>query len=243
MKKIMIGLIALVFMGGVAIAATPAVVPRADGEGSLGSSSLAWGRVYADTNAMANSTEIKSTSASVVQVSGGTNLTLDVLGAEGSTAALSLSADEADDTADKWTLTAEVDDTLTVDNGVTEMSKWTTDGSFIASKGIGYAYASEQTNDAVTLTAVNCIWDVDTTNAAVNVILPEASTVLGQMFAVYHSVDGGNDVTFVTDGTDKFDRAGNDIITFADANDSAIVVAVGANRYAIIANVGGTLSD
>jgi hypothetical protein len=61
------------------------------------------------------------------------------------------------------------------------------------------------------------------------------------VFAISLFSDTG-DLVVVTDGTDKFDGAGNYIVTMADAGDSLIVMATAANAYTILVNVGGTLS-
>ena len=70
--------------------------------------------------------------------------------------------------------------------------------------------------------------------------LPEASTVLGSIFVI--SLFGATgDLVVETDGTDKFSGTPNDIVTMADAGDSLMVMATGANAYTILSNTGGTL--
>jgi hypothetical protein len=77
------------------------------------------------------------------------------------------------------------------------------------------------------------------TSAVTTNTLPEASTVLGSVFVLSLQDDDG-DLVVVTDGTDTFDGTNNKI-TFADAGDSAILMATAANVYTIMVNVGGTL--
>lgn len=101
-------------------------------------------------------------------------------------------------------------------------------------------YASKTAS--YTTTTADCILNFTTPAAAITNILPEASTALGRMFMVGLHTDGGGNLLVQTDQTDKFDAA-NDILTFADAGDSCVVVATGANVYTILVNVGGTLSD
>lgn len=105
--------------------------------------------------------------------------------------------------------------------------------------GMDCRYQTKTTNYTVTSSdfAVSYTTSATTTNT-----LPEASTVLGSVFCIGLYSDGG-DLVVMTDGTDKFDGAGNDILTFADAGDSCIVMATAANAYTILCNVGGTLSD
>jgi len=104
--------------------------------------------------------------------------------------------------------------------------------------GVKGAYAAKTAN--YTATANDFVLSY-TTSAATTNTLPEASTVLGSVFAISLFSDTG-DLVVVTDGTDKFDGAGNYIVTMADAGDSLIVMATAANAYTILVNVGGTLS-
>ena len=86
----------------------------------------------------------------------------------------------------------------------------------------------------------DCVISYDTSAATTNT-LPEASTALGRVFVICLQDDDG-DLVVMTDGTDKFDGS-NDILTFADAGDSCVLMATAANVYTIIVNVGGTLSN
>ena len=104
--------------------------------------------------------------------------------------------------------------------------------------GLNLKYANKTAN--YTNTVDDCVLSFDTSAATTNT-LPEASTVLGAVFVIALQDDDG-DLVVMTDGTDKFDGT-NDILTFADAGDSCVLMATAANVYTILVNVGGTLSN
>jgi len=68
--------------------------------------------------------------------------------------------------------------------------------------------------------------------------LPDANTVLGQVFIVALQDDTG-DLYLETDGTDTFDGSNNQL-KMVDAGDSVTVMATAANVYTII-NIGDTV--
>jgi len=110
-------------------------------------------------------------------------------------------------------------------------------GTLDVDQGLILAYANKTAN--YTVTATDCVVSYNTSAATTNT-LPEASTVLGQVFVVALQDDDG-DLVVDTDGTDTFDGT-NNRVTFADAGDSLQVMATAANVYTILCNVGGTLS-
>lgn len=101
------------------------------------------------------------------------------------------------------------------------------------------------TNAQTTLTNRNYVVSCDTTSNAITLILPDARTVLGRSFIVFFAVDGGNNLTVSTDGTDVFQGsagAGNDTALFEDVNDFIHVTAVMPNVWLVLSQVGGTYS-
>ena len=112
-------------------------------------------------------------------------------------------------------------------------------GKLDSDEGQGWAFVLKTAN--YTNLATDVVVSYTTSAATTNTVL-EASTVLGQIFVIALFSDGG-DLIVKTDGTDKFDGAGNDILTFADAGDSCWVQATAADAYTILVNVGGTLSN
>ena len=109
-------------------------------------------------------------------------------------------------------------------------------GGLDLQQGLLLAYANKTGN--YTNATTDLVLSYNTSAVTTNT-LPEASTVLGQLFAIALQDDDG-DLVVVTDGTDTFDGTNNKI-TFADAGDSLLVIATGANVYTILVNVGGTL--
>jgi len=109
-------------------------------------------------------------------------------------------------------------------------------GGLDLQQGLVLAYANKTGN--YTNATTDLVLSYNTSAVTTNT-LPEASTVLGQLFAIALQDDDG-DLVVVTDGTDTFDGTNNKI-TFADAGDSLLVIATGANVYTILVNVGGTL--
>jgi len=98
------------------------------------------------------------------------------------------------------------------------------------------AYANKTAN--YTNAATDFVMSYNTSAVTTNT-LPEASTVLGDIFVIALQDDDG-DLVVATDGTDTFDGTNNKI-TFEDAGDSCWLMATAANVYTILVNVGGTL--
>ena len=109
-------------------------------------------------------------------------------------------------------------------------------GALQLGQGLFLAYANK--TDSYSNTTTDLLLSYDTSAVETN-ILPEASTVLGQLFIVVLQDDNG-DLLVLTDGTDTFDGSNNEI-TFADAGDSCAVVATAANVFTLLWNIGGTL--
>lgn len=112
----------------------------------------------------------------------------------------------------------------------------TVSGKVNFAESMTLAYANKTGN--YTNTATDYVVSYNTSAVTTNT-LPEASTVLGQVFIIALQDDDG-DLVVETDGTDKFDGTNNKA-TFADAGDSFHVMATAADVYTILVNVGGTL--
>ena len=210
------------------------VVPITDSTETLGTSTKKWGEGNIDWLRLEEGETIKNeTDDEFTFESNDERVTLRVKGYEAKDAVIILDADEGDDNADTFTITAEAaDNDLVIKNHATEIFALTSGG------GIRATYANKTASYTATMGDFILSFD---TSAATTCTLPEASTVLGQLFVVALEDDDGN-LLVITDGTDKFDGT-NDILTFADAGDSCWLMATAANVYTILVNVGGTLSD
>lgn len=172
---------------------------------------------------------------------------------EGDDAVFEIEADQGDDAGDSLKLIMGADGEAALSLGGTEEVNISSTavtlpsaimdlsgGASPSTGGVKFPYQVHTALD--TLTAKDCIVVNDTTAGTHTITLPDASTVLGHVFIVTFTTDGG-DLLVVTDGTDKFDDGTNDISTMADVGDVLIVVAASANLYSIIYNNGGTLSN
>lgn len=75
--------------------------------------------------------------------------------------------------------------------------------------------------------------------------LPEAADNLGLEVIISFETDGGQDVTINRAGSDTLDLSGdtgNTSAVMADAGDTLILKAVSDNRWAVLFNIGATLS-
>ena len=103
----------------------------------------------------------------------------------------------------------------------------------LAGGGIVAPYVNKTAN--YTCTKDDFVVSYNTAAATTNT-LPEASTVLGQLFIICLQDDDG-DLLVMTDGTDKFDGT-NDILTMTNANDSVTVMATDGNVYTVLNKTG-----
>ena len=172
---------------------------------------------------------------------------------EGDDAVFEIEADQGDDAGDSLKLIMGADGEAALSLGGTEEVNISSTavtlpsaimdlsgGASPSTGGVKFPYQVHTAAD--TLTAADCIVVNDTTAESHIITLPDAATVLGHVFIITFTTDGG-DLIVKTDQTDKFDDGTNDISTMADVGDVLIVVAASANLYSIIYNNGGALSN
>ena len=189
MRKFLITMLSSFLACGVLLAAGN-VVPRAANSGTLGTSSKPWGGSYVATNNLPSGTTVNKSA---------TNSDFVVKGGEGSTAGLSLDADEADDSADSFDLVMGTDGIADVTVGGTETinmaSTYTAFDKFftmtVEARSSGLADALTPTNSAIFLTA-----SAATTNTIVAPVLAGAS--IGTPLLIVNV--GAEDIKF-EDGT------------------------------------------
>lgn len=238
MRKILTGILVGLMVAGLAFAAGN-VVPITDSTETLGTSTKKWGEGNIDWLRLeSDDTIVNTTDDEFTFASNDTNTTLRITGYEASEAILILDADQGDDNADTFTIKATVANALEIYNHTTKIWSLSSAGAVNQVGGLKGAYVLKTANYTNTVNDFSISY---TTSAVTTNTLPEASTVLGSIFCISLFGDTG-DLVVMTDGTDKFDGAGNDILTFAAAGDSCVVQAVAANAYTILVNVGGALS-
>jgi len=238
MKKWRIISLLVLLAATVAVFAAGNVNPRTAGTETLGTTAKPWGGLTVTSITTTNADTISwATDDTLKFASNDTNSTAIVEGFEASDAYLHLDADQGDDNADTWILESEAaDNDLSIVNHTTEVAKFTSAGVFHMLKGTRLAYVNKTAN--YTTASGDCVVSYNTAAATTNT-LPEASTVLGEVFIICLQDDDG-DLVVNTDGTDTFDGTNNKA-TMADAADSLAVMATAANVYTILVNVGATL--
>ena len=93
---------------------------------------------------------------------------------------------------------------------------------------------------AYTMTSLDGVILADSTSAAFQIILPEAAEVIGQIFTIILIKDGG-DLTVIPAGDDKLDASDNVLATFADVEDCLEFIAISADRWLILTNIGAVV--
>jgi hypothetical protein len=94
-----------------------------------------------------------------------------------------------------------------------------------------------QTTSPKTLDLSDNIVVCDTTGGAIAITLPEANSSLGKRYVIFMETDGGTNVTVTCAGADTISGA-NTIATLADAEDCIEIVAVSADRWLVLENIG-----
>jgi len=90
---------------------------------------------------------------------------------------------------------------------------------------------TNQTTAALTLDSTHRLIVCDTTSNAITLTLPDAGTVIGQVYDVYaKTVTSSNDVTIACAAGDTLNLAGNNRITLTE-EDFVQIVAIDANRW------------
>ena len=101
---------------------------------------------------------------------------------------------------------------------------------------------TNQTGAALTLDTTHSLIVCDSTSNAIALALPDANTVIGQVYDVYvKTVNSSNDVTIACGAGDTLNLAGNNRITMTE-EDFVQIVALGANRWYVRINHNAVLS-
>ena len=99
-----------------------------------------------------------------------------------------------------------------------------------------------QTTATVTLDTTHSLVVCDTSSNGITITLPDANTVLGQVYDVYvKTVNSSNDVTIACGAGDTLNLAGNNRITLTE-EDFVQLVAIDANRWYIRINKNAVLT-
>lgn len=196
--------------------------------------------------------EINNTTDDTVQIkSNDETTTLNILGFEAKNAVLELWADQGDDAADKYSLTADTSDNLTIKNNTTALLTFSSAGAMSAVGSLtgdgGDALSGflqkQVASTTTTLTAAQCGSTIVNDSADV-VSLPEASTVLGCRY------------TFIVGNVSNFDvnpddadqivlltNAAGDAIRADAIGESVVLEAISASAWAPVGAEKGTWSD
>jgi len=101
---------------------------------------------------------------------------------------------------------------------------------------------TNQTATTLTLDTTHSLIVCDTTSNAITLTLPDANTVIGQVYDVYvKTVNSSNDVTIACASGDTFNLAGNNRLTLTE-EDFVQLVALDANRWYVRINHNAVLS-
>lgn len=119
-----------------------------------------------------------------------------------------------------------------------------TDGSTIVKDACIVGQYRHTTSDD-TLDNTDYIVHCESSGSSVALTLPQAANNLGQHYLIYFATDDGNDVVVTTTAGDSYAASGDigdNTATMADAGDFMHIVAVDADRWAVLENNGVTFS-
>lgn len=188
---------------------------------------------------------LSNTTDDTVQVASDDNdTTFQILGFEAKNAILNLWADQGDDAADKFSITATTTDTLVIKNNTTTLATYDSSGGLVGNgAGALSGYLNKQVAaTATTITAAQCGSTFYNTGA-VAINLPEASTAVGCRLTFVTLNAANFDIN--PDNADQIlvltDTAG-DMIRNATLGNTVVLQAVSASQWVEISAV-GTWSD
>ena len=174
--------------------------------------------------------------------------TLQVTGFEAKTAVLNLWADQGDDAADKFSLTATIADTLVLKNSTTTLATVDSSGNVL---GIGTGNVSGflQKQVAITTAAITAAQCGSTFvgDSADVIALPEASTVLGCRLTFVagtaddvdiNPADATDVISVITASGGTITPSAGDAIRMTDVGTTVVLEAVGANLWVAISHNG-----
>ena len=127
-------------------------------------------------------------------------------------------------------------------SGANTFSDTLTGSGLITAPSMGTGVVNYENVTVIHTVNSNSTITVVTTGGAVNITLPEASTVLGVDYTILFLTDGGTDLTVNTATGDTLNPTGNTRSVMNDVADILIVRAVSASRWLIRLNTGGVLS-
>ena len=176
------------------------------------------------------------------------NTTLQITGFEAKTAVLNLWADQGDDAADKFSLTATVADTLVLKNSTTTLATVDSSGNVlgIGSNNISGFLNKQVAITSVAITAAQC-GSTFVGDSADVIVLPEASTVLGCRLTFVagtaddvdiNPADATDVIGSITASGGTITPSAGDAIRMTDVGTSVVLQAVSANLWVAISHNG-----
>ena len=178
--------------------------------------------------------------------------TLQLTGFEAKAAILNLWADQGDDAADKFSLTATVADTLVLKNSTTTLATVDSSGNVlgIGSNNISGFLVKQVAITSTSITAAQC-GSTFVGDSADVIVLPEASTVLGCVLTFVagtaddvdiNPADGTDVIGSITASGGTINPSAGDAIRMTDIGTSVTLQAVGANLW-VATSHNGPITD